>query len=322
MSTLPAVRKMSTRNFAGIEIGGTKLQLVLGDDSLAISEHLCLPVNKEDEARGIQHQIEEGLLKIRGGKKLSAIGVGFGGPVNYRTGEISISHQITGWDEFNLRKWLEDLTGVPVFVDNDANVAALGEAVHGAGALRNTVFYMTIGSGIGGGIVLNKRIYHGAYPGEVEVGHLRLNKQGETLESICSGWAVDEKIRTVIKEQPNGVLARLIGTNSPGEARFLKEALEKDDATAKYILEETADNIAFALSHVVHLFHPEIIIIGGGLSLLGEYIRTPITAILPKYVLISFLPIPEIQIAFLGQKAVPIGALELAKSSVSMRRQT
>src|SRR6266487_3915673 len=267
---------MSEQNFIGIEIGGTKLQLMSADASLAIDEHLLLEVNKENGAIGIQQQIEEGIQKIKGNKKPAATGVGFGGPVNYKTGKISVSHQISGWENFDLQQWLQDLTGVPVFIDNDANVAALGEAVHGAGAAYEIVFYMTIGSGIGGGMVLNKKIYHGAYPGEVEVGHLRLNKQGDTLESMCSGWAIDEKIRKAIAVQPHGVLAKLVGNASKEEARFLQAALAKGDDTAKKILHEIADNIAFALSHVVHLFHPEIIIIGGGLSLLGKYLRTEI----------------------------------------------
>src|SRR6266487_5854589 len=125
---------MSEQIFIGIEIGGTKLQLVCADASLVIDEHLSLEVNKENGARGIQQQIEEGIQKIKGDKKLSAVGVGFGGPVNYKTGRINVSHQIAGWEDFNLQQWLRDLTGVPVFIDNDANVAALGEAVHGAGA--------------------------------------------------------------------------------------------------------------------------------------------------------------------------------------------
>jgi glucokinase len=307
---------MSEQNFIGIEIGGTKLQLVSADASLAINEHLSLEVNKENGARGIQQQIEDGIQKIKGNKELSAIGVGFGGPVNYKTGKISVSHQIAGWEDFNLKQWLHDLTTVPVFIDNDANVAALGEAVHGAGAAYEIVFYITIGSGIGGGMVVNKKIYHGAYPGEVEVGHLRLNKQGDTLESQCSGWAVDGKIRKAVAAQPESMLAKLVGNAKKREAKFLQEAIEKGDEAAKKILHETADNIAFALSHVVLLFHPEIIIIGGGLSLLGESLSDEIALALPKHVMKAFLPPSEIKIASLGKNVVPIGALELARSSV------
>jgi glucokinase len=272
-------------------------------------------VNRNKGANGIKQKIEESIHQIKGDKKVSAVGVGFGGPVNYKTGMINVSHQIAGWENFNLREWLQQVSDAQVFIDNDANVAALGEAIHGAGAGFNIVFYMTIGSGIGGGLIIDKKIYHGAFPGEAEVGHLRLNKKGETLESLCSGWAVDEKIRKAITEEPNSKLANLVKDVKSNEAKFLKEALKKNDVLAKKILKEVSDNIAFGLSHVVHLFHPEVIIIGGGLSLLGIYLSDAISTALSQYVMKAFLPPPEIKIASLGKNVVPVGALELARSS-------
>ncbi|MEJ7738939.1 MAG: ROK family protein [Chitinophagaceae bacterium] len=309
---------MSQQHLAGIEIGGTKLQILTTDNQFSVTGSLCIKVNKETGAKGIQEEIETGLTRLMGKQKLHAIGVGFGGPVNHKTGEITVSHQIAGWESFDLKLWLQQLTGAAVFIDNDANVAALGEAVHGAGVSYETVFYITIGSGIGGGLVKNKLIYHGALPGEAEIGHLRLNKEGETLESQCSGWAVDKRIREAIKNHPDGTLAKLAGETSGAEAKFLKQAVRESDDTAVKILEETADNVAFGLSHVVHLIHPDIIIIGGGLSLLGEDLLVPVALALPKYILKSFLPGPVIKIASLGAKVVPVGALELAKNSLLM----
>ena len=137
-----------------------------------------------------------------------AVGVGFGGPVDWQTGRIARSHQIEGWADFNLVNWLRSIVNKPTFVDNDANVAALGEAFRGAGIGSNPVFYVTLGSGVGGGLIVNGQIYHGAKPGESEVGHLRLDRQGTTLESRCSGWAVDAKIRQLISTEPASILSR------------------------------------------------------------------------------------------------------------------
>src|SRR5882724_3464993 len=136
----------------GIEIGGTKLQLVLGERG-KIKERRRLTVEPRLGAEGIREQIKKALPEFGG--SIGAVGVGFGGPVDWKTGRIYRSHQIEGWSEFDLGSWLRELTRTPVRVDNDANVAALGEALHGAGKGLNPVFYVTLGSGVGGGLVLN-----------------------------------------------------------------------------------------------------------------------------------------------------------------------
>src|SRR5204863_1480470 len=156
--------------FAGIEIGGTKLQLVTGDENGKILDRQKLAVETGKGASGIGRQIEKALPELLAGRKPVAIGVGVGGPVDWKTGQICRSHQIEGWSEFDLGGWLQHLIGVPVQVDNDANVGALGEATHGAGVGCNPVFYVTLGSGVGGGLVVDGNIYHGAAHGESEIG--------------------------------------------------------------------------------------------------------------------------------------------------------
>ena len=241
-------------------------------------------------------------------------GVGFGGPVDWKTGRICRSHQIEGWSEFDLGGWLGQLTGAPVVVDNDANVAALGEALCGAGVGFNPVFYVTLGSGVGGGLVVDGRIYHGAKPGESEIGHVRLDRDGTTVEARCSGWAVDARIRELRVKEPGGLLARLTGQTVGGEAKHLAAAWQQGDAAARRLLQETAEDLAFGLSHVVHLIHPEIIILGGGLSGVGEPLRASVESALRRFLMEAFAPGPSIALAALGEDAVPAGALELAKA--------
>src|SRR5439155_9085957 len=132
--------------------------------------------------------------------------------------------------------WAAKLLGVAVAVDNDANIAALAEAVCGAGANYTPVFYVTLGSGVGGGLVVDGKIYHGAKPGEAEIGHVRLDRSGTTVEQRCSGWAVDARIRQLKTTEPNSLLVKLIGNSTGGEARFLAPALEKGDTEAKRLL--------------------------------------------------------------------------------------
>jgi len=296
----------------GIEIGGTKLQLVLGDASGKILERRRLTVNPELGADGIRDQIQRALIELIGGRTISAVGVGFGGPVDWRTGKIARSHQIEGWSGFDVAAWLRELTGAPVAVDNDANVAALGEAFHGSGKGFDPVFYATLGSGVGGGLVLGGKIYHGAPPGESELGHIRLDREGTVLESRCSGWAVDARIRELNARKPDGLLARLSVGSVGGEAGHLAAALQQGDADARRILNETAADLAFGLSHVVHLFHPAVIVLGGGLAKVGEPLRAAVEAALTPLLMAVFRPGPPVRLTTLGEDVVPIGALLLA----------
>lgn len=301
--------------FLGIEIGGSKLQLVLGDEHAKILEKRKLTVAPGEVAVGIRRQIEQALPELLRGRKPDAAGVGFGGPVDWRRGRIARSHQIEGWSGFDLGGWLAPLVAAPVLVENDSNLAALGEATHGAGVGFDPVFYFNMGSGVGGGLVVNGTIYHGAAPGEVEFGHLRLDRAGTTVESRCSGWAVDTRIRHLRTSAPGSLLARLTAQSVGGEARHLATALREGDALAQQVLAETAEDLAFALSHAVHLLHPQILVMGGGLSLVGEPLRAAIATALPQFVMEVFLPPPEVRLAKLGEDAVPVGALRLAAAA-------
>jgi glucokinase len=300
-------------SYIGIEIGGTKLQLVLGSETGEILQRRKLEVEPAAGAEGIRRQIRQSLPELMGLGQVQAIGVGFGGPVDWKTGKICRSHQIEGWSEFALGPWLCQLAGLPVVVDNDANVGALGEAGHGAGQGFDPVFYVTLGSGVGGGLVSEGQIYHGAAPGESEIGHVRLDRQGTIVEARCSGWAVDARIRALNGQAPNGLLARLAGGRKGCEARHLAVALEQGDAAARQILRETAEDLAFGLSHLVHLFHPQIIVMGGGLSRVGEPLRAAVAGALSGFVMEAFAPGPRLALAALGEDAVPTGALTLAK---------
>ncbi len=303
------------RSFLGIEIGGTKLQLVAGDADARITARRRFTVDKARGGAGIREQIAAALPKLMDLAKPAAIGVGFGGPVDSATGQICCSHQIEGWSEFPLGEWLRGLTGLPVTVDNDANTAALGEALRGAGVGSNPVFYVTLGSGVGGGLVVAGRIYHGAKPGEAEIGHVRLDKSGVTIEQRCAGWAVDRKIREACQREPRSPLAQLTADADHGEARALAPALAQGDALARRILDEVADDLAFGLSHVTQLMNPEVIVLGGGLSLVGEPLRAAVASALKRYVMEAFAPGPRVALAGLGEDAVPTGALLLAQGA-------
>lgn len=303
-----------SHTYLGIEIGGTKLQIVTGDESGRILKRWRATADRERGGPGIAAQIARGVAEIREGIAPRAIGVGFGGPVDWKAGRICRSHQIDGWENFGIRDWLAGQSGLPVIVENDSNCATLAEATLGAGAGASPVFYFNLGSGVGGGIAIDGKIYHGLAPGEGEFGHLRLDRSGATVESRCSGWAVDRRIRSLCSHHPESFLSQAIGTTPGGEARHLPAALERGDPLGRQLVEELANDLGFALSHAVHLLHPAVIVMGGGLALLGEPLRNAIADALPRYVMDAFAPGPPLRLAELGEDAVPVGALLLAAS--------
>lgn len=308
----------------GIEIGGTKLQLVTDDMTGRITQRFRYAVDPSKGADGILAQIAATIQQLP--EPPQAIGVGFGGPLDWKTGRIATSHQIGGWAGFELADWLrEQIPGALVRVENDANVAALGEATQGVATGFQQVFYMTLGSGVGGGIVIDRKLYHGVSPGEAEIGHVWLvppgdSSKGQTLEQTISGWAVDQQIRDLIPQLPDDSALKIAVQTAHAaglvgkEAQFLHPAYEASDPVAKMLIEQIGSVLALGLSHVVHLFHPEAIVLGGGLSLIGEPLRAAVRQALPRFVITAFHPTPIVLLAKLGEDAVPIGALELVKN--------
>jgi len=306
----------------GIEIGGTKLQLVTSNLMGGIDQRFRYAVDPARGADGILQQIADTIAQLADTPQ--RIGVGFGGPLNWQTGRIAQSYQVGGWAGFELANWLqEQVPGATVRVENDANVAALAEARQGVATGFRTVFYVTLGSGVGGGLVVNGQLYHGATPGETEIGHLWLvppgeSTPGQTLEQTVSGWAVDRQIRDLLPQLPaDSVLKQLAqqareANDDPDRlARFLHPAYEASDPVARMLIEQIGSVLALGLSHVVHLIHPDAIVLGGGLSGVGEPLRAAVRQALPRFVMASFQPPPVLLLAKLGEDAVPIGALEL-----------
>jgi glucokinase len=302
--------------FLAIEIGGTKLQLFVGTGDGAIRQRWRFDVDAARGGSGIRAQIESALPEILRAHSIAAVGVGYGGPVDWRTGKICCSHQIEGWSDFPLGDWLRERTQRPVAIDNDANVGALGEALCGAGRGSNPVFYVTLGSGVGGGLAVDGKIYHGAIPGESEIGHVRLDRTGTIVEQRCSGWAVDRRIRERITKKPASVLAKHAAGLERSHARGLAPALSEGCSEARELIAEIGDDLGFALSHVAHLAHPACIVLGGGLSMVGEPLRASAAQSLSRYLMHAFAPGPRIVLAELREDAVPVGALRLASAAI------
>jgi glucokinase len=139
------------------------------------------------------------------------------------------------------------------------------------------------------------------------------------VESACSGWALDRRLRELADGDPKSELAKLLTGVKSGEAAQLPKAIEAGDRHAREALNETAEALAFGLSHVVHLAHPEIIVVGGGLSHLGDLLLNPTRECLNSNIMEAFQPSPLLRTASLGEEVVPVGAILLAADRVAMK---
>lgn len=299
--------------FLGIEIGSGKIHLAVADETYTITEHIRRDVVPGNTAEDLRAQIEEVIDDLQTRYRFSSMCVGFGGPVDWRQGKTIQSYRIEGWKNFDLSDWLEDHLHCPSWVENDANLAALAEAIQGAGKNYATVFYLKLGHGIGGGLIQKGQIYHGARPGESEIGKIRLDRSGTTLESVASVRAIIQRIEEEVAKQPDGPLAQAVAAGQG--VSYLIQALANGDVLAEQLLNETADQLAFALSHVVHLFHPDLIVLSGGVPELTEKLSQVIDQKLSAYVMEAFLPLPKIALAQLQDEAVVRGALLVARQN-------
>ncbi|HEY8505998.1 MAG TPA: ROK family protein, partial [Gemmataceae bacterium] len=268
--------------FLGIEIGGTKLQLGVGPGDGTLAGLWRGAVDVAAGAEGIRRQIRAAVPELLaqagvGRARLRGAGVGFGGPVDDTARRVVTSHQVAGWDDFPLEEWLARELDLPVAVGNDADVAGLAEALLGASRGLSPVFYVTVGSGIGGGLIIDGKIYRGVGRGAAEIGHLRLPDPlsgfaPAPLEQLASGWAIERRARRRFRELAgeNSPLWRLVnGEPERLTVRHLGEACALGDAAARALIREACEHLAAALCHVIALLCPRRVVIGGGVSLLG-----------------------------------------------------
>ena len=328
--------------YLGIEIGGTKLQLGLGGEAGPLRALARRTVVASNGATGILRQIRESCdpLLHEAGVSMSdveAVGVGFGGPLDSARGVVFKSHQVTGWDNFALAETLRrDLGVARVAIENDADTAALAEAKRGAGVGHDPLLYVTIGSGIGGGLIIHGEIYRGSGRGAVEIGHVWVAKDcdrdgastrtGSTenyrLEELASGWAIDRAGGALLRSRiDRGTATGFLGSTCGDDpdavnARSLGEAARAGDAEAGEILHEAASKFGWVLANAITLLAPSRVVLGGGVSLLGDELwLNPIREHVNSRVFRPYVGTFDIVPATLGEEVVVYGAIEVARKA-------
>ncbi|MFB8789574.1 MAG: ROK family protein [Potamolinea sp.] len=219
--------------------------------------------------------------QLLAGRQPSAIGVSFGGPVDFTTGIVRLSHHVPGWENIQLRQLLETEFNAPTSVDNDANVAALGEHRFGAGQGFDNLLYITVSTGVGGGWILNGKPWRGFSGMAGEIGHTVADANGPMclcgkrgcVERLASGPYIAQQAKEWLEVQPDQgqILRTLINNNLESlSAQLISQAASQGDKLAEKALEKAAWALGIGIGNAANLINPERFILGGGVTKSGE----------------------------------------------------
>jgi glucokinase len=260
-----------------LDFGGTKLSAALLEQGqrtwLALERAFSKPQATATDDLELMTTLAERLLK---GKQPEAIGVSFGGPVLASEGLVRLSDHVAGWENLPLANWLEERYGAPATVDNDANVAALGEYHYGAGRGCDSLLYVTVSTGVGGGWILGGRPWRGADGMAGEIGHAIADPHGPLcycgqhgcVERLASGPYIADYARELLKAEPQR--ASSLRTIDNFTAKEVARAANEGDALAWQALERSAWALGIGLGNAVNFINPERVVLGGGVTKSGE----------------------------------------------------
>lgn len=311
---------MKNKYVIGIDLGGTKISGAIADFNGDIISKYIIPTNSHEGEKVVLERITTVIEKVIEESKIDkdkilAIGIGSPGPLDAKKGIILTTPNLP-FKNFNIVKPLEDKFNISVHLDNDANAAAIGEYVFGAGQGTNNMVFITVSTGIGGGAILNGKIYRGNTCNALEIGHTTIEKDGPKCncgnygcaEALASGTAIGRSAKEAVEK---GEKTSLSSYEKITAYEVFKEA-EKGDAVAQKVLDKALNYLGICVANVIASFDPEMVIIGGGVSKGGNIVFQKVEEVVSKRCFKAMSENTKIVPAALGTDAGVIGAVALA----------
>lgn len=312
----------------GIDIGGSTIKMGILNTSGQILQSWEIKTQKDNKADNIVADIWSSI----NGKlpahtiKNNVLGIGVGAPgfVDKKSGLVYEAVNI-GWKNFDLGKSLKGISNLPVFVENDANLAALGENWKGAGDNADNIIVITLGTGVGSGIIVNGAILSGYNGTASEIGHITVNPQGLNcncgkkgcLDTIASGPGIENKALEMIAKYPSSDLAKFYKMNNGITAKDVFDLARNENELCENIVNNMGKELGCSIATVATIINPSKVLIGGGLSKAGDQLLNAVKPSFKKYVLPRIYDSCKLEIAKLGNDAGIIGAANLAIKSLN-----
>jgi len=324
---------MTTNNLhIGIDLGGTKIFTGLIN---AAGEIIAQDYRKTKAKRGpdvvVSRLIDSARQVMQNAGvpagEVQAVGIGAPGPVDPAEGVVISPPNLPGWNRVPLQDLIETTLGIPTFLENDANAAALGEHRFGAGRGSKDMIYITVSTGIGGGFILNGELYHGADGVAAEVGHTTIIPNGPhcgcgnrgCLEAVASGTAIAREGRELLLRNVPTLIAELAeGDPEAVSAKLVAQAARQGDSEAQEIINEAMSYLGVGVANLVNLLNPELVVIGGSLTKMGETLFDPVRRAVKRRAFPIAAQRVRIVPAELGDR---VGALGAAAAAAGARRR-
>ncbi|MBE6553317.1 MAG: ROK family protein [Ruminococcaceae bacterium] len=315
------------RYLAGLDIGGTKCAVTLGVEE---NEDIRILAKKKFATKGTPDEVMEQMLLLFRSllaeqglteADIASIGISSGGPLDSKRGIIQSPPNLPGWDDVHITEFFESRTKIPTALENDANACAIAEWRYGAGRGKQNVIFLTFGTGLGAGLILDGRLYSGTNGNAGEIGHVRLRRDGPigynkrgSCEGFCSGGGLEQQGKLAAQKDPVGAepLIQYAGGFDAITAKTIADLADQGDAFCKKIYRSCGEMLGETLAILIDILNPECIILGGVYMRSSHLLVAGMEKSLSRMALSGAREVCEILPAGLGETVGDYAALSLA----------
>lgn len=309
--------------YVGVDVGGTNIKIAAVSPSAKVLARGMIDTRPDDGPERAFRRVAAAVPSLVGRRSITAVGIGCAGLID-PSGYLHASPNLKRWEDTPLARIGRRVFGVYTTADNDATCAAYGEYRAGGNRRCRHLVFLTLGTGVGGGVVSDGRVIRGAGGYGGEVGHIAVTRDGPLchcgtrgcLEAYAGAWAVVKRARELLRERPGRYLSRWVGVDGRTlTPRLIMEAARRGDGVGRRVVREMGEALGVGIASLVNVFNPEVVVIGGGVSASFDLIAPYIERVVEQRAFSESASMVRIESSHLGNDATAVGAAMIAKDS-------